>query len=43
MAFDFLFLDEAQVMKNAQTKIAQESPVCGASSLLCQVRPLKTI
>ncbi|CAG5927776.1 putative SNF-family helicase [Streptococcus pneumoniae] len=23
MAFDFLFLDEAQVMKNAQTKIAQ--------------------
>ena len=34
MAFDFLFLDEAQVMKNSQTKI---ETICGAVSL-CLVR-----
>ena len=38
MAFDFLFLDEAQVMKNAQTKIVPDlETICGAVGL-CLVR-----
>ena len=38
MAFDFLFLDEAQVMKNAQTKIAQSlRQFVVPAVLLCQV------
>ena len=44
MAFDFLFLDEAQVMKNAQTKIAQSlRQFVVPAVLLCQVRPSKII
>ena len=37
MAYDFLFLDEAQVLKNTQTKDCSRRMVCGASSFLCQV------
>ena len=38
MAFDFLFLDEAQVMKNAQTKTRSDlETICGAVSF-CSIR-----